>query len=468
MTTYNDAEYTKWLASPVAVPVILVIAEHSAGTVYFGNYGYVSTAIDADPNRHYEDLLKEQIKIVESIDKSTVGDLLVINDGIHDDWLGFNWHGFSLKIYLGDKRWSFANFRLIVDGRNGGISAPATNRYKFSVLDPHEELRIQLGAELAPLCFGETFNVRPPLIDAGNLRYKVNDGLIASIVVRDNGIVLTGGGVGYTLDAANGEFDLVASPAGQITCDVSEVNTEAEEIIRALCALVPVNSGAGVSFDASQLASFPNSSNLGLYVQQPTATGELFRQIMETVGGSFRFNTVGDLEIFRLELPGTSVLNLIADDIFAIHLSGIKHMGNEPPIKLSELGYQKNWNVQSADGLAGAVTIQDREDMSKEFRYVEKLNSIEANFPLAKDKRLNSLFETQANAQTEINRRQVIRIDKRDTYFVKSFLAPGQVKIGQTITVNYPDYGFDDGVDVVVLETQRLLGKSRIDLVIWK
>lgn len=623
MVTFTDDEFTDWLAAPDAVRVTLAIMEHSNGTVYFGTYGYTSTPSDADPNRHFEDLLLDKVKIVEAVDKTTLGEIVVVNDATHDDWLEFNWLGFPLKVYLGDVRWSLDNFRLIIDGRNGGISAPATNRYKFSILDPHEELRIELGAEFAPLCFGETYNIRPVLIDAGTLKYKYDDGPVTGIVVRDNGIVLTDP-AGYSADLTNGELTLVSAPAGQITVDVSEANAEAHEIIEAICQLVPVanendriwdiddaalnedydtnttafttsgggevltvsvsdsqyyigvesnttptagarvsipittlstvnpsngdlvfvrgkvrhvgtgddwilvvasdaaltsdvttidtlsntdttwqnfsyvftfstvageldhfgviesngaNSGgmelddieffhAGVPVNTTNMAALTNTDNLGLYVQAPISAGDLIRSIMETVGGSFRFNTTGELEIFLIELPGTSVLTITPDDIFSIETSGIKHLGSERPIKFYELGYQKNWNVQSADSLAGAVSIQDREDMSKEFRYVNKANSL-SNFPLAKDRRIGTLFELEADAQTEVDRRQVIRSDKRDSFFVKSFLAPGQISIGQTITVDYPDYGFDGGVDVVVLETHRLLGKNRIDLVVW-
>jgi hypothetical protein len=774
MAVITDEQFTEWLASPISVPVVLAILTHSDGVEYVGTYGYTSTPSDTPANTYFEDILLDQVKIVESIDKNTIGDFSLINDNTHTDWLDLNWLGFPVKIYLGDQRWSFSNFRLIVDGRNGGISAPATDKYKFDVLDPNEALRLEIGAENAPLCFGEVFNCRPPMIDAINLRYKVNDGPISSIVVRDNGVVLTGGGVGYTLDAANGEFDLTASPAGQITCDVTQADNTAAQIITAITNLIPVadensrvwdiadaigpsgynsastamtafasavvttpvdgsqnvvlidgndtpatgsrgamnitdlstvnpsdgdfifirgkikHSGTGgawsvrladsnsltgtftelynidsaitdyVSFakafvfdtgaggldvfgciedngaddgavylkdvevfvsgvpsNANNFNIFPNSSSLGLYVEQPRQAGVLIREVMDTVGGSYRFNALSELEIFRLELPyaelyteanaisqddanattgitavsgavmtvvtdpssggGTYALEvesnttpinggrasidlssffsggefltikidakhigtggawrfrvadtgpadniftqfatlantdteyeqyslsftysantrylvfresngandggvildnlriessvaLSPDDVFSIESSGIKSLGQEPPIRKMELGYQRNWNVQQADALAGSVGIQDREDFSREYRYAEKVNSL-ADFPLAKDKRLGTLFELEADAQTEVDRRQVIRSTKRGTFFVKSFLAPGQVKIGETIVIDYPDYGFDGGVPVRIIETQRFLGRGKIDLVVWK
>jgi hypothetical protein len=1219
MAVITDEQFTEWLASPISVPVVLAILTHSDGVEYVGTYGYTSTPSDTPANTYFEDILLDQVKIVESIDKNTIGDFSLINDNTHTDWLDLNWLGFPVKIYLGDQRWSFSNFRLIVDGRNGGISAPATDKYKFDVLDPNEALRLEIGAENAPLCFGEVFNCRPPMIDAVNLRYKVNDGPISSIVVRDNGVVLTGGGVGYTLDAANGEFDLTASPAGQITCDVTQADNTAAQIITAITNLIPVadensrvwdiadatgpvaynatstvavaqnnavittpiesyearvvnldgafgnhvttpdsssvdivgelsivgwasaddwapspdpkyllakddasqrayglsiraggllglfvsangvnlaffestvgtgfndndwhwigatfdsagdfrfytsndpgdtdfadiswsqlgdpvasgltsianttsplrigtlrgalsganrewsgeigraavfassdlgagtapsaefnakdyvsgstlkssttgetytlqgsayinsasipaavkyldldgvsgsfastpdandldvttkfcvlgymsltdwtpasaqylmckwtNSGnqrsfgagvnpdgtlilsvsddgstgsqnadssvalpstdgegiwiayvfdsgsvnfyysqqsksanystlswtelgtqqtvsggvtsafigtgvlevgsfnagnngnadgeiykavlidsnnlrgsavadfdagdyvsgstltssgtgevwtlsggatigeepadgsqnivqiesnttptdiasgeilitdlstvnpsdgdkvfikgkvkhvgvggnwlirasdlsanqddivsvatteidyknfahsfiydssaggldyvvfredsgtndggivikdlelfvAGVAVNAQNLSLFPNTNSLGLYVEQPRQAGVLIREVMDTVGGSYRFNALSELEIFRLELPyaelyteanaisqddanattgitasgavmtvvtdpssgggtyalevesnttptsaarayidlgsffsggefltikidakhvgtggdwrivvadtdaGDSVFTQIGslsnadtdydeytlsftysantrylvfmenngandggvildnlriessvalspDDVFSIESSGIKSLGQEPPIRKMELGYQRNWNVQQADALAGSVGIQDREDFSREYRYAEKVNSL-ADFPLAKDKRLGTLFELEADAQTEVDRRQVIRSTKRGTFFVKSFLAPGQVKIGETIVIDYPDYGFDGGVPVRIIETQRFLGRGKIDLVVWK
>ncbi len=87
---------------------------------------------------------------------------------------------------------------------------------------------------------------------------------------------------------------------------------------------------------------------------------------------------------------------------------------------------------------------------------------------MARDKRVVSLFSIESDAQDEVDRRQIIRSTKRDTFVVKSFLAPGQVTIGEVINITYPEYGFVGGVLVVVIETQRALGRNRIDLVVWK
>lgn len=623
-SSITDDDYTLWLQSAeLKFPVVLVEAEHSDGIVYFGSYAYVSTVYDSNPSRTYEDLIFGSIEINQRLDRVVIGDILIINDGGHTDWLTNNWKGHNLRILFGDARWRLDDFRVIINGKNNGISAPKSNRYRFGVLDFSEILKTKLASEDGPLCFGETYNVRPTMIDDINLRYKVNDGLIASIVVRDVGVVLTGGGTDYTLDAANGEFDLTASPGGQITCDVSEANTTATEIIKAICGLAPVanendevwdiedaglkdpyntnstaftdsggaenlttpqdsdgeyyisveanstptagarasipittlatvnpsngdlvlvrgkarhtgtggdwilavasdaslssdvttiktlddsettwlnfslvftfstaaggldyfglleangsNDGgaelrdleffhAGISFNTTNLDAFANTDDLGLYVSTSTSIKEMLDKVLNSVGGGYRFNTEGELEIYRLDVPGSSVLDISADDIAEF---GVQHDGVEEPIKELTLGYKKNWFVQAADALAGVVTIQNREDFSTEFQVITSENKL-PDYPLAKDKRKDTLIKLLADAQTEADRIQVIRSEKRDLYSVKSFLAAGVVSLGDTVKVTYSDYGFSSGVNVVIIGIKRLLGKGIVQLKVWK
>jgi hypothetical protein len=683
--TITDEQFTEWLSSPTAVRCICVAMEHSSGFVYISNHPYTSTPTDDDSNRQYDDVLVGAISLRESIEKSTISDIHTIADNNNIAWLDYSWIGYRVYIYLGDIRWSFNNFRQVAKGRNGGISAPSTDKYSFTFLDSHQEMKIQIGTKLRPTVIGNVFNCRPVLTDAANKYYRASDRpSLTSIVVRDNGVVLTGGGVGYTLrqDTASNLYDgsrieLVNNNVGQITFDAVEPNNTISKAIQRVCKLVPVNryldynkggasafasttpytftdfdaiidlhandwtqavgpalivdgplgsgsnffwaidptglltfsiddgltpyyatvalsetngtrirlrflfvrdtgagnfsakfyrsdngvnwsqvgdeitgptvapvtalslcsigsnSGLGYKFagkifraviydgdhtkggvikrdvdptsyqksnswvsdtdgetvtlwnygqgsgegfrvwqdgiarNLANLNAFPNTDTIGLFVDKPTSAEELIRQIAATGGGSFRFNSDGELEIFRLDVPGTSVLSIDPDEILSIQDSGLTYQGSEEPVSVLDLGYKKNWSVQPADSLAGAVSVQDREDFSTEYRWVEKANSL-GKFPTAKPKVVHTLFESQTNAQTEADRRQVIRKDKRDLYLVKTFLSYGQVKLGETVTITYPDYGFDDGVKCVVLDIDRHLGKNRIDMIVWK
>jgi len=267
-------------------------------------------------------------------------------------------------------------------------------------------------------------------------------------------------GVGYTKDLANGEFDLASAPAGQITCDVVQTDQSVADIIIALVGLSDVS----ISVNATNFTAYTNTVDMGIYVNGATSRQSVANDLLLSTGGGYRFNTLGELEIFRLDLPATSLLDITTDDIKQF---GITHKGVEEPTKVLSLGYDKNWNVQSGDGLAGSVGAQDREDFSTEYKYITETNSI-AEYPLAVDKEKNTLIVSSTDAQTEATRLQVIRAEKRDIYNVKSFLAAGVVSLGDTVTITYSDYGFENGVDVIIIGIKRSLGKGVVELTVWK
>lgn len=451
-TPVTDDLYDAWLAGNNRRPVILVEAQHSGGTYYFGSAPFVSSPWDTNPNRGYEDILDGPITIDYRLDREVVGDISVIAK--HSDWLDLNWRGYSLKVLFGDARWRLDDFRTVVDGKNGGISSPRHDRYKFIVADFGEVLEQEIGSEAAPLTFGNCFNVRPALIDNVNLTYKVHDGAVTAVTVRDNGLVVSPA----STDLPNGEFDLSSAPAGQVTVDVQQADTAAADIVAAICDLV------SCSYNSSNFAAFPNTDNLGRHVNRATPARTVIDDVLRSVGGGRRFNTANELEIYRLDVPGTSTLTITRNQI---HEHGMRHLSAEEPCKLLTLGYKRNWFVQPADALAGAVSAQSREDYATEYKTVTSSNTL-TNFPLAKDRRKDTLIETQSDAQDEADRLQAIRDDKRDIYLVPTYLAAGSVQRGQTVTIEYDGYGFENGEDVVVIGYKRSLGRAGLELTVWK
>ncbi|MBL4656249.1 MAG: hypothetical protein JKY33_10555 [Bacteroidia bacterium] len=856
MPVISDAEYSKWEKSPTAIRVILVEAKHSKGIVLFSTRSYISATTDTKPNRYFEGIIKGSVKIVDAVDKATIGDIDLINDGSHTDWFNLSWRGFPIKIYLGDARWSFSNFRIVANGIIGGISAPSVDTFKFSVLNSSEALKVSIGREISPVVIGKVYNIRPVLINAGSLIYKVSSaktsGLdsITSLVVRDNGVVLVVV-TDYTVDLVTGEFTLVSAPAGQITCDVEEVSYAPKNMAEEICRLSPIDmhgamdgstnsyfttgygqvntdikmtfqleinhdgstfttrqcllcsysestgrgyrflieidgslgfdygtdalafqtyaslakpswaantrmylkfertsddgkaqffsSDDGVTWDTvgilltggvgstgfnngiletigtayqsddvtpnlhftgrvyhatiTDLAVSPftkthvifdpstwifgttwtwdsegtpltwnilsgarvdqhgvlfgDLSNIvhatlpqdcGLYIDKPTPTENLLRELMNTVGGSFSFNLLGKLEAFIVNKPNdytelnnhpnaitavlvnetnvisnllpngffdgfdvgflataaietvindaneglysifididgsggrysmnfekafdlidgvdyelkivmrhsgtgdqlrfalakddkihvaTSIdilvllvtdttfieytyvfthaksepflgfredsiankggvyiarlsikekfygsLNLDENVIAPLYENGMKHLSTEEPIKNLELGFQKNWNVQSADSLAGAVSVQDRDDFSRDHQFVNTFNLL-PDFPMALSKRVLTIFRNETDTQDECDRRQLIRVKKRNTYLIKSFVSVNDVKIGDEINISYPGFLFFDkqtSMGAIVLEVRKNIDDIQTNLVVW-
>lgn len=618
MTAYSDADFTNWLAdNQHTTPVVLVVAEHSAGSVYLSTRGYVSLDTDSDPNRYFEDLLNGNIVIDERMDSVSVGSISILNDGGHTDWLGFVWLGYSIKIYLGDARWRFSNFRLMASVYNGGFHAPSSNKYQFKVLDLGLALEEEVGSDIAPLIFGRVINVPAVLIDFGTLRYKVLDGAATNIGVRDNGIDITPA----QIDEVIGEFTLSSAPAGRVTATVRTKREEPTDILLDLVSFTASRSGdqlfdiddaalpapdninssefvannnvvltfptvdgdyvvnmesnsvptnranaqlvfgdivtaglvdgttyrvsgqarhvgsggkwqmalgnstwpdvegnqqflnvdtidttwidfsigfihgtgdyrvdrlicdelggtddgglevrnldlysSALQLNADSFDAFDNTTgDLGIFVGEPTKIREVFDKVMGSVGGFYGVNALGELQIFKLDVPATSTFDLTADDI---EQHGITHISTEPPVDIMHLRYAHNDAVQSADGLAGAVTADDRELYSREWREVSDENAL-SDYPLINNVTRDTYIYVDWQAQDEVERRQVIRATKREIFKVKSFLAAGQVSLGDTITITYPQYGFESGKDMVVIGRRRELGKRNITLTVW-
>lgn len=449
-------EFTVWLSDDNADPAVLIEADYvddlgAPGTVYVANEVYPGPG-EVSSSNIYHEVANGDIAIVSRLDRTTVGQVQLVDDSEITDWLDWIWRGQPIKFYLGDRTWDRSDFRLQIDAINGGIRSLRSNKMAWTIFDLSETLNIEVGSETAPICLGKTFNIKPVLIDAVLRKFKVHDGAVTSIVVRDNGVVIA-----PTLNLASGEFTLLVAAAGEITADVVQVDQSAADMIDKLCG------DNGVSVNATNLSEFSNTDTLGYYIDKPTILEKVIREIMATVGGSYRFNLVGELEMWRLEAPGTATTTITPDDI---QLDGLAQRLTEYPVNTLTLGYKRNWQVQSADSLATVLTTQQRSDYSTDYQIVSSSNVL-TDYPLSNDERKNTLFFDQADAQAEADRRADLKDTKRQTNKAKCFLSAAEVIDGETIELSYPGLGFATGRDVVVIGRRRILGARRIELTVW-
>jgi hypothetical protein len=451
----TEYEYSEWLSSDDALPVIIVEATHSDGVVYVSNAAFVSDANDVPAHTTYEDVLIGDVDINSRIDSPTksFGTLLLSNDGELTPWIDLFWRGFPLKVYIGDESWSRNDFRLVFDGINGGINIPAADRLEWTVYDYSEKLNVNIGSDTSPLSFGQLFNVDPVLIDSALLKYKVHSGAVESIIVKDNGVVIT-----PTINLDDGEFTLLAQPAGRITVDVVQFSKSTVQMVTAICAMI------NVGVDADNLALFSNNTALGFYIKTPVNVASIISEILSSVGATSLFDHLGQLQIYRLEAPTLPTLFLAADDI---ERDGLRLLGIEQPTSTMTMGYLKNWAVQDQSSVAGSLTAAQSQSLAKEYLTVDVTNNSD-NHPLAQDERVNTLIADVANAQVECQRRATLRATRRRLWSAKCYLSASQVHLGQTVNVTYPDFGFDDGENVVVVGINRFINDRTLELTLWQ
>ena len=456
----SDQQYLDWLADDQGDRVVLVEAVYDGGVEYFASSPYISQPGDTDPNRPYDDLLLTMGDIhMEVGGPISVGDLVLINDGSLDGWIGRAWRGHPLRIWMGDAAWSRDDFRLEIDGINGGIEAPQSDRIEFVLYDQGDVLDQPLQAtRLAdgnpvPVCYGTVFNAQPVLIDAVNLTWQVHDGAITSVAVRDNGAPITP----VSTDLTNGKFTLGASPVGTVTCTVVQADSSAAAIVTALAGRI-----SGVTVDAANFATFPNTAPLGYYADSETTVGEAVRALVEPLGAVARFNRAGELQLIRIGAPGTPVLELTPDDIAE---RGLRLLEFEAPRSRISVGYFRNWHPQIAAALAG-IADPLRLVYGTEWLLKTATNSLPA-YPLADERRIDSLLMTGDDAQAEADRRASLRSTKRERWRVDAFVSAATLELGSTVTISYPGYGFDAGRDGVVTAISKNLLSRRYQLEIF-
>mgnify|MGYP000374134098 CR=1 FL=1 len=450
----TDEQYSAWLRDANAEPVILVEATHSTGTVYVASQAYQTGQGETPAHTCYRAVMANSPEIVERLGSATVGDMDLVNDGSLDSWLDLYWRGYPLQLYLGDAGWVRSDFRLAVDAINGGISRPSSGRLQWTIYDRAETIRVPVGSESNPIRLGSVFNAKAVLVDGVTLKYKAHSNPATSMTVRDNGVAVTLA----SEDLTNAEFTLSQPPVGDITVDVEQEDQTAAEMITHLCGL------KGISVDAANLTAFANTDTLGLSISHEMTLEEALTQF-QTIGAQIRFDSLGKLQIYRLDEPQAAQATFTLTDADMV-ADGFSMESDEPPVTDYTVGYKRNWQVQSADSLGDGLTAIDRDLYSTEYSTVTVTNAV-SDYPLAQNRRRDTLLATQAGAQSECNRLAGLRNTRRRVWKAVCFLSSQTVQLGDVVNVQHPRWGFDNGRAALVIGITSRLGQRRRELYLW-
>ena len=486
--TISDAQYDTWLKADGVARTLLAEAKVYSGgaeaTRYMSNRPFVSNPLDTPANIAYDDIIQSvpafTVQMSEQFGGHAAGawgDLVVTNEnGARDTWLNEGWDGRALSLYLGQTSWRRDDFRAILKGVSADIVSLDRNRLALRIRDKTWMTNINIQTSLIgggtanankpkPLCFGQCFNVEPPLVTSATHEYQVHDGQVEDITdVRDNGLT-----VGYTKDLANGKFTLTAAPAGRITADVKGAKPSGVYIIK--CAdiinhIVTTRTAmTGADIDSASFTAFNTTApqTLGLWVNDFMSAGTALDLLVTSVGGFWTFDRTGLLTLGRLEVPsGTPALELVADDI---GFRGLKSVARIVPVKTYRLSYKRNWTPQS-DGLAGAVTEANRALYAAAYQVTTATNAgVSAAYLLAQTTdEVPSLLADATEAATECTRRATLWGTLRQIYQANCFAAPFKTRLGQVINGTYPRFGFNAGKLATVIGIKDFPTRGRTEL----
>jgi hypothetical protein len=486
----TDAQYQYWLASDNQRRIMLVELEYHDGsavnTVYYSTSPYVSEPSDTPSNQPYDDAVATIPSFTRRLSNEfggrgtgSWGDIEIINqNGALDAWLDYGFDGLAVRLYFGDASWPKSDFRIILAGTIADISMRAMDRYAVKIRDKSESLNIPIQASVIggtdanadkqiPLLFGECYNITPLLIDAATHKYQYHDGAAQGVTtVYDNGV-----SVAFTDTPASGYFVLLASPTGQITCDAKGAKpggvylTKVADIASHIITTRSTLTSADV--DSASLSAMNTTApqTIGLYVTGRDNIINVLDSLVESVGGWWGFSRAGLLQMGVLVVPsGTPSVAMVADDIKRAGLSIKKRI---LPLSQVQIGYKKNWTVQSS-GLAGSVSEARMAELAAEYLSKKATQSIPMHALAEQPDQINTLLIASADASAEATRRLALSATARHVFSIDAFSAPFSVELGAVVQITHPRFGFSSGALVSVVGIDEKPMKRQITIEVWK
>ncbi|WP_085885716.1 hypothetical protein, partial [Oceanibacterium hippocampi] len=459
--------------------VEIVAWDRAAGattTLRYSMRGFTSGPSDSVANTHYEGRLASPFRFSQSMfqagalggrSEPSFGTIRLINlDGGLDGLADMAIDGREVTVRAGGIGFGYDDFLTILSATAEGWRFTETEvelaiQDQVIALDrPLQETLFDdtagdLEGQPLPVALGICRNVTPRLIDAAGLVYKVADGAVEAIpAVYDGGVALTGGSA-PTLDLANGEFTLAASPAQEITCDVTgqtfgggSAPVTAGAIIRALL----VEYGGLTDPDDLVPADFAaleadNDAAIGLYIPDSRTIPAILDDIIRTIGGFYTFDRQRRFSLGVLKGPNVGSYVAAFGETEIVTLSRRDLPDDLAPIVWRwRVGYRRNWTVQTS-GLAGAVTDERRAFLAEETRVQTAEDaSVRTASPLAAEPPLvPALYDGAADAAAEAARLLALFGVPRFIYEVRVKALGYRLRLNDTVRVTYGRYGLDGG-----------------------
>jgi len=459
-----------------------------AATLYYSSHGYTSQAADFPAAVWFDGRLMGDVVVERRIHgREWIGGLAAVfaearlvnaDGGLDELQKDFALDGRPARLLLGRPTDARSAFGLVFSGIAQRVTV-ALDRMTINLSDGLARLNapvapqvyagtggLEGGADLAgkakPKCWGEVFNVSPPLVDATNLIYQVHDGLINDVpAVYDRGIALikVGGAPAagqYQVDAAAGTFKLGATPAGTVTADVlgdagaGYVNKTADIVTRALLiAGIDASLIDAASFTALNTAA---PAEVGIWIgTDPSTVGEVVEELLAGVGAFGGFSRVGLFTVGVVAAAsGASAATYDEEEILALTRDPLP-AEVDPVVWRARAAWQRNYTVQT--DLAAAVTTARRAFAAQAERVVTKEDpGVLSRRLLAREYGpAGNLYAQQADADTEAQRLLTLWSAARGFYRVTLPPVALARDLGEVITLTHSRHGFSAGAQARVL-----------------
>lgn len=417
---------------------------------------------------------------------SAFGDILIDNsDGELDEWLTYGWDGRWIEIRLGDADWAWDDYQIILVGRVQRLVVDSDRELRLEIRDNGQALDVPVqssqyttgdAADLPkPLCYGQVYNITPVLIDSAAQTYQIHDGPIDSIQgVYDNGIFLALT-TGYTANLTAGTITLVNNPSGLITVDckgATPASTWLSTPGQIVNDILTRSNGIGLAsgdIDSASLTTVDSGRGyaLGLYIAERENAIDVLDKIATSIGAWYGFDRNGLFQMGLFDAPsGTSALEIQSSDT-AGDLNTRLH---DIPLWRVRCTYQKNWTVQDADGLAGAMNTSRRALVTQIGKNQGRNDGgIKTMHTAARDPdRYETLMWSGTDAGNEMQRMLDLFGVQRFMHSVRVFAKPFSVDLGDIVTLYDERFGMSGGVQCIIVGLTEYYSDNTVELELFR
>lgn len=438
--------YEQWLATPGLFRVVLVELDYidnaQTKTAYFANAPFVSKGTDVPAHTPYLDLITGGLEISRAMTEVFIGrstsrmsDLELFSNAFTSSITDVE--NCQIKIYLGDKEWSKADFQLVFMGvaqdvKHERNAVRVEFKDKAQTLDKPVLNDVYTSGPsvgmLKPLCFGPCFNVTPVLIDAVDHTYQFNSlPSQALTAAKFNGDTVDS--ANYSVNLSQSTITFSVKPVGAITLDVQGAvvnNTYLSTASHIIDYLLANRLGETVS-----ITGLPSYA-LVLYLTDNTSYSAVLDQICKSVGGYWYFNRLGTFVCKYFAGTTGTPAHTLSDDQ---NIEGSReHRSRLKPVQNLSIGYQKNWTVLNSVASSVFDTAPElAQQLSNEQQVVTGSNVL-----AGKTNTSNTLIATKADAQTELARRLAIKDKARYIVQTEQFATPFNWLLGDEIELETP------------------------------
>lgn len=472
--------------------------------LYFSDIGFTSEPADSPSNTYFVRRIETPLQVRRSLfdgtavggySETSFGNATLANDDGALDWLAdLDWDGRLVEIlYTPKERPTLADFGVLFSG--AAEQLVLGDELEIQLRDLLVRLDVpasrgQFGgtggidgtAELKgrdkPWLIGRRRQIEPVLIDANNNVYMVDPlGYSALLAARDMGVAyppavgdyasyaallaapLTGTAVATS--KAAGLIRLGQKPAGRFTVDADGVTVSGAWIYR----FADLVRHVVTSMTTVTGASLLDASFAAFNARQPAVLGywcdgssvpkvrDVVDQLADSVGAFWGFGEDRLLSLGRYDGPaGAADFAFGERDIIDLTPRSVARR-----MKSLKLGYRPFGVTFTASDLDQVnVTAADAEAFQNDYRWTAVATNAAsaAASLLASEDEGKTLFDAEADAIAERNRRLGLYAAKRKAFDVTVPMTPG-LTVGHTAGLTDPRYGLAAGWHGLVLEIER-------------